>query len=444
MSKQIINYLADKNIAILGFGREGKSTYQFIRKYLKEKRLTIIDKDEQIINSINSDKYLDFVLGEHYLDHLDKYDLVIKAPGIVLKDRHLNNITSQLELTLKYFKDNIIGITGTKGKSTTTSLIYQILKSQKDNVYLLGNIGIPIFDYIDEIDSDSLLVIEMSAQQLEYVDYSPKYGIIINLFEEHLDYFQTKENYFKTKLKMFEYQGKDDFSLYYEDNKTLNSYVDDKYLGKKIKISSINKANIYINGEYIYHKNKKLYNINDKRYLLGNHNLIDIMFALAISELFKLDTKKVVECINNFQGLEHRLEYVGKYCDIMYYNDAIATIPEATKYAIETLKSVDTLIFGGMDRGIDYQEFAEFLAKSNIHNLVCLKDSGYKIGHMIESYGTENKVIHVKDLKEAVEYAKKNTEKGKICLLSPAAPSYNEFKNFEEKGNTFKKLVIGG
>ena len=119
-------------------------------------------------------------------------------------------------------------------------------------------------------------------------------------------------------------------------------------------------------------------------------------------------------------------------------------IPEATKYAIETLKSVDTLIFGGMDRGIDYQEFAEFLAKSNIHNLVCLKDSGYKIGHMIESYGTENKVIQVKDLKEAVEYAKKNTEKGKICLLSPAAPSYNEFKNFEEKGNTFKKLVIGG
>ena len=174
------------------------------------------------------------------------------------------------------------------------------------------------------------------------------------------------------------------------------------------------------------------------------HNLIDIMFALAINELFKLDNIKAVECINNFQSLEHRLEYVGDFCDIMYYNDAIATIPEATKYAIETLKKVDTLIFGGMDRGIDYQEFADFLAKSNIHNLVCLKNSGYKIGHMIESYGTKNKVIYVKDLKEAVEYSKKYTEKDKICLLSPAAPSYNEFKNFEEKGNTFKKLVIGG
>ena len=182
MSRQIIDYLADKNIAILGFGREGKSTYRFIRKHLKEKNLTIIDKDEQILNDFNSDKYLDFVLGDSYLDNLDKYDLVIKTPGIPLKNRHLSNITSQLELTLKYFKDNIIGITGTKGKSTTTSLIYQILKSQKDNVYLLGNIGIPIFDYIDEINSDSLLVIEMSAQQLEYVDYSPKYGIIINCF----------------------------------------------------------------------------------------------------------------------------------------------------------------------------------------------------------------------------------------------------------------------
>lgn len=444
MSRQIIDYLADKNIAILGFGREGKSTYRFIRKHLKEKNLTIIDKDEQILNDFNSDKYLDFVLGDSYLDNLDKYDLVIKTPGIPLKNRHLSNITSQLELTLKYFKDNIIGITGTKGKSTTTSLIYQILKSQKDNVYLLGNIGIPIFDYIDEINSDSLLVIEMSAQQLEYVHYSPKYGIILNLFEEHLDYFQTKEKYFKTKLKMFEYQDKEDFAIYYEDNETLNNYVDKKYLGKKIMISSINKTDIYINDEYIYHQDKKLYNINDKRYLLGNHNLIDIMFALAINELFKLDNIKAVECINNFQSLEHRLEYVGDFCDIMYYNDAIATIPEATKYAIETLKKVDTLIFGGMDRGIDYQEFADFLAKSNIHNLVCLKNSGYKIGHMIESYGTKNKVIYVKDLKEAVEYSKKYTEKDKICLLSPAAPSYNEFKNFEEKGNTFKKLVIGG
>lgn len=444
MSKQIIDYLADKNIAILGFGREGKSTYHFIRKHLKEKRLTIIDKDEQILNDFNSDKYLDFVLGDGYLDNLDKYDLVIKTPGIPLKNRDLSNITCQLELTLKYFKDNIIGITGTKGKSTTTSLIYQILKRQKDNVYLLGNIGIPIFDYIDEINSNSLLVIEMSAQQLEYVHYSPKYGIIINLFEEHLDYFQTKEKYFQMKFKMFEYQDKDDFALYYEDNKTLNSYVDDKCLGKKVRISSINKADIYINGEYIYYQDKKVYNINDKRYLLGNHYLIDIMFAIAISELFKLDNIKTVECINNFQGLEHRLEYIGKYCDIIYYNDAIATIPEATKYAIETLENVDTLIFGGMDRGINYQEFAEFLARSNIHNLVCLKDSGYKIGHMIEKIGTKNKVIYVKDLKEAVEYAKKYTEKGKICLLSPAAPSYNEFKNFEEKGNTFKKLVIGG
>lgn len=444
MSKQIIDYLADKNIAILGFGREGKSTYHFIRKHLKEKRLTIIDKDEQILNDFNSDKYLDFVLGDGYLDNLDKYDLVIKTPGISLKDRNLSNITCQLELTLKYYKDNIIGITGTKGKSTTTSLIYQILKSQKDNVYLLGNIGIPIFDYIDEINSDSLLVIEMSAQQLEYVHYSPKYGIILNLFEEHLDYFQTKEKYFQTKLKMFEYQDKEDFAIYYEDNETLNNYVDKKYLGKKIMISSINKTDIYINGEYIYHQDKQLYNINDKRHLLGNHNLVDIMFALAISELYNLDNTKVVECINNFQGLEHRLECIGEYCGIIYYNDAIATIPEATKYAIETLKSVNTLIFGGMNRGINYQEFAEFLARSNIHNLVCLKDSGYKIGHMIEKIGTKNKVIYVKDLKEAVEYAKKYTEKGKICLLSPAAPSYNEFKNFEEKGNTFKKLVIGG
>ena len=436
---EIIDYIKDKKIAILGFGREGRSTYNFIRKYLKDKEITIIDKNEQISKNFN-DKYVKFVLGNDYLNCLDEYDLIIKTPGISLKDIDVSClITSQLELTLEYYKDQIIGITGTKGKSTTSSLIYQILKDQGCDVYLLGNIGIPIFDYIDEFNKDTILVIEMSALQLEYVKYSPKYGIILNLFEEHLDYFKDKNSYFKTKLNMFKYQNSNDYCLYYENNQILNSYINDNLLGNKIKISN----DIYIDNDYIYFHKKKLYNINDKRYLLGNHNIINIMFSLVISELFKLDIDKTIDTINNFKSLENRLELVGTYDDIIYYNDSIATIPEATIYAIETLMSVDTIIIGGMDRGIEYCEFSKYLASSKISNLICMKDTGYKIGKMIEDIVTNNKIIYVNNLEEAVKIAKNNTEKGKICLLSPAAPSYNEFKNFEEKGKKYKELVKG-
>lgn len=433
----IIDYLKDKKIAILGFGREGRSTYNFIRKYLKDKEITIIDKNKDI--NVNN-KYVDYILGDNYLNDLDKFDLIIKTPGISLKDIDINcNITSQLELTLEYYKDQIIGITGTKGKSTTSSLIYQILKDQGYDVYLLGNIGTPIFDYIDEFNKDTLLVIEMSALQLEYVKYSPKYGIILNLFEEHLDYFKDKNSYFKAKLNMFKYQNKNDYCMYYGNNQILNNYLNDNLLGKKINISS----DIYIKDNYIYFYKKKLYNINDERYLLGNHNIINIMFSLVISELFKLDINKTINTINNFKSLENRLELVGTYDNITYYNDSIATVPEATIYAIETLKCVDTIIIGGMDRGIDYNKFAEYLSSSKINNIICMKDTGYKISKMIENIGTNNKVICVNNLEEAVEIAKNNTEKGKICLLSPAAPSYNEFKNFEEKGKKYKELVKG-
>jgi len=167
------------------------------------------------------------------------------------------------------------------------------------------------------------------------------------------------------------------------------------------------------------------------------------MFSLVISELLKLNINKTINTINNFKSLENRLELVGTYDSITYYNDSIATVPEATIYAIETLKRVDTIIIGGMDRGIDYNKFAEYLSSCKINNIICMKDTGYKIGKMIENIGTNNKVIYVNNLEEAVKIAKNNTEKGKMCLLSPAAPSYNEFKNFEEKGKKYKELVKG-
>lgn len=439
MYNKILEHLKNKKIAIVGFGREGKSTYKFIRKYLNNQELEILDGNEKLLElneELKSDKNLKIITGKNYLDNLEKYDLIIKSPGVKFKDLDISKfedkITSQLGLTLDFYKQNVIGITGTKGKSTTTSLIFKVLKDQGYDAYLLGNIGIPIFDYIEKFNENSKLVIEMAALQLEYVKTSPHIGIILNLFEEHLDFFKSKEHYFLAKLNMFKYQNNSDYGLYTSSNETLDKYVQNgNYITNLI---DINKE-LKIENNYVIYDNKRIYDSNSERLLLGKHNLTNIMFALRLSELLKLDLQKTINTINQFKPLEHRMEYVATINGVKYYNDAIATIPEATINCVEALKDVDTIIFGGMDRGIDYNDLIDFFNKSKIKNFICMPDTGYKIGKEIKS----KNVYMVETLEDAVKKAKEVTKN--ICVMSPAASSYNAFKNFEEKGRIYKELV---
>lgn len=439
MYNKILEHLKNKKIAIVGFGREGKSTYKFIRKYLNNQKLEILDGNEKLLElneELKNDKNLKIITGKNYLDNLEKYDLIIKSPGVKFKDLDISKfedkITSQLGLTLDFYKQNVIGITGTKGKSTTTSLIFKVLKDQGYDAYLLGNIGIPIFDYIEKFNENSKLVIEMAALQLEYVKTSPHIGIILNLFEEHLDFFKSKKHYFLAKLNMFKYQDNSDYGLYTSSNETLDKYVQNgNYITNLIDINKEFK----IENNYIIYDNKKIYDSNSERLLLGKHNLTNIMFALRLSELLKLDLQKTINTINQFKPLEHRMEYVATINGVKYYNDAIATIPEATINCVEALKDVDTIIFGGMDRGIDYNDLIDFFNKSKIKNFICMPDTGYKIGKKIKS----KNVYMVETLEDAVKKAKEVTKN--ICVMSPAASSYNAFKNFEEKGRIYKELV---
>ncbi len=440
MYTKIIEYLENKNISIVGYGKEGKSTYNFIRKYLPNQKLTIIDNNDKLIENnpeLREDENLDFVLGIDALNNLKIYDVIIKAPGVKFKDLDISEfkdkITSELDLALRFFKNNIIGITGTKGKSTTTSLIYKVFKEQNYDAYLLGNIGIPIFDYIDQINEKSKLIIEMGAPQLEFITASPHISIVLNLFEEHLDYFGTKDKYFLSKMNAFKYQNENDYGFYLGSNETLNNYI----LKGNYKSKLYNISDMKIDNDFITLNNKKLYNINDERLLLGKHNLSNIMFVLYLSEVLGLDLNKTIKTINTFEGLEHRMEYVGIFNGIKFYNDAIATIPDACINACETLNP-DTLIFGGMDRGIDYSDLIEYFNKSKISNFICMPDTGYKISDKLKN----KNVYKIENLKDAVAKAKEVTKK--ICVMSPAAPSYNAFKNFEEKGTLYKKYIKEG
>ena len=212
MYKEILNKFVDKNIAILGFGREGKSTYKFLRRFFPDVKLTIVDKNINISSDsiFNDDKNVLFKLGDDYLSNLDDFDIIVKSSGISLNyidnKNIIERVVSQYSLVLENCNYNIIGVTGTKGKSTTSSLLYKVFKDNGKKTLLLGNIGVPIFDYIDEIDEDTIVVLELSAYQLEYIKKAPKVSILLNLYEEHLDYFGSKDKYFNAKLNILNKQ----------------------------------------------------------------------------------------------------------------------------------------------------------------------------------------------------------------------------------------------
>ena len=277
MQEEIFNKIKDKKVAILGFGMEGKSTYRFIRKY-SNMFLSILDqKDYSNDDTLKDDNNIE-VISDNYLANLDSYDVIIKAPGVILKDIDITSfkdrITSQLELLMEVNRKNIIGVTGTKGKSTTTTLIYEIFKNQGYDAHLLGNIGTPIFDDLDNFKEDSILVIEMSALQLEFVKYSPHVALLLNLFEEHLDHAGSIKHYHENKLNIFKYQNKDDIGIYAYDNEYLNGYIkDNSYIQDMISVSLSDNTNMHIKDHYVYYKNKKLYDIDSKRNLIGNCNL---------------------------------------------------------------------------------------------------------------------------------------------------------------------------
>jgi len=399
MINNLLEYLKNKKILILGFGIEGISTYKFIRKYIKEQVLYIADKElnfNEKHEMLSEDKNIIAISGENYLKNLDEYDIIMKSPGISFANidttKFFNKIKSQLELFLEFIVIFIIGITGTKGKSTTSSLIYKMIEEQGKEVHLLGNIGVPLFDYIDILKEDTILVLEMSSHQLEYVEVSPKVSILLNLFEEHLDHYKSMQHYIDAKLNIYKFQKETDYFIYNIDNELLRKNVENlkpngnvfeiSYKGESLN-NDRNKILCKENKKIVTQNNEVLYIDSENRKLLGNHNLNNIMFALAVAKILKLDLKKVAETINNFEPLPHRMEYVGEFNGIKYYNDSIATIPESTINTIETLKQVDTLIVGGMDRGIDYDEFIKYLNKSNIETLICMPDTGTYIAKQI-------------------------------------------------------------
>ena len=449
MLEKLLNYLKNKKILILGYGIEGKSSYKFLRKYFPEKKLFIADKEMNLLENnleLMEDINLEVSLGKNYLNGIDQYDLILKAPGISLKNIDIskieNKLSSQLELFFEFFNVFSIGVTGTKGKSTTSSLIYKMLLDQGKKAFLLGNIGEPIFNDIDNIEDNSIIVLELSSHSLEHIKKSPNIAIILNIYEEHLDYYKSFDKYVEAKFNIAKYQKNDDFLIYNFDSNNMKNY---KFNYKKsdyavsLTCEPKVKNRIYLRNNFIYCNNEKTMNIDEKMNLIGLHNKNNIMFVLAVSNILNLDMNKTIKSIKEFVPLEHRMEFVGNIDGINYYNDSIATIPEATINSIKAIENVNTLIVGGNDRGVNLDNLIEFLINSQIENVICLPRTGQYIYEALKS--TNKNIKFVEDMENAVKIAKEVTKKNMVCLLSPAASSYGYFKNFEERGKIFKNYV---
>ncbi|MEI6348987.1 MAG: UDP-N-acetylmuramoyl-L-alanine--D-glutamate ligase [Bacteroidota bacterium] len=451
----IIEKLAHKSCLILGFGREGKSTYRFLRSKFPDKEIVVADGNSNLeITEYQNDNRSKFILGVDYLSYINQFEIVIKTPGISLKDFEVSQpteITSQTDIFLQLYSNQTIGITGTKGKSTTTTLIYHILSQHNSNVLLAGNMGIPLFDIVDKINSESIIVCEFSSHQLEYLTVAPHISILLNLFQEHLDHYKSYEHYQLAKLNIAIKQQSDDYFIYNYDDETIANLLNtNKIASNKIPFST---QNMLTNGYFLNSKsdliksieqeNDFCYSFEQKFPLLGNHNRKNMIAATIIAELFQISTSNIVASLKSFNPLPHRLEYVGTHQGIDFYNDSISTIPQATIEALNTLKNTETLILGGFDRGIAYESLIQYLIKNPVKNIIFTGNAGKRMLELWEMEISKPKIncYFEEDYRDILSIVFEVTKPGKICLLSPAASSYDKFKNFEHRGDFYKELI---
>lgn len=417
----IFNRLHDKRVLILGFGREGRSTFAFLKKFLPQVSIAIADKSASAFANVDLDG-VDTVSGDDYLNSIFAFDVVIKTPGISLKDFDTKDIeiTSQTDLFLSQFHNQTIGISGTKGKSTTTSLIYHLLKSTGHDAILTGNIGIPCFDVMEQIKPESIVVYELSAHQLEYVHNSPRVGVLLNVFEEHLDHFGTFERYKNAKLNLLRFMQENDTAVIHD------ALLDD------VLPLFVNQA-VFSTMQFGFDESRLP--------ILGQHNIMNAKAALCACESYGFAAEDLVPYLYTFIPLEHRLERVGIYGGVTFFNDSISTIPQAAIAACQTLKKVDFLLLGGFDRDIDYAPLVDFLSANQIPHLLFTGKAGERMMKMLVDRGVRSQMHGYSSMEEAFEVLKAFAKEGDVCLLSPAAASYDQYKNFEERGRKFKALA---
>jgi UDP-N-acetylmuramoylalanine--D-glutamate ligase len=429
--KYLFENLSNKKVLILGFGREGQSNYRLLRQEYPKILISIADiKNIEIKGDENTTLYL----GEKYLDNICDFDYIIKSPGIpfgkelIEAKRKGIEITSQTKIFFEKCCGQIIGVTGTKGKSTTSTLIYQILKENGLKTFLVGNIENPSLEALASNNGeDVVFVYELSSQQLADLDKSPQISIVLNVGVDHLDWHGSREEYVNAKKNIVRYQTISDFAILNSDDQIARDFAK----STKAKV-------IYFSKSFLENKFKQRF------FLRGEHNLENIAAIVAVARILKIKDEIILGVLSTFKGLEHRLEWVREVGRINFYNDSASTNQTSVKAAVNSFNEPITLIMGGYDRGINYDELAEYLSKIvNLKIILLIGQIGDKIKKSLEKAEYKGKMLNLgkNSMEIIVKTAFENTANRGVVLLSPAAASFDMFKNYKDRGDQFKKAV---
>ena len=439
----------NNKIFILGMARSGYEVAKLLAKR----------NNEIILNDKNTDQDKDHlkelenlgvkvILESHPLELISKdIDYIIKNPGIkeenemIKRARELNiPVINEVEAAYRLLpKDiSIIAVTGSNGKTTTTTIIHEFLKEAELPVHLAGNIGYPLSKFVDEIKPNDILLMEISIQQLcNFDEFKTNISVLTNIYDDvHLEIAGTKDNYINIKKRIFNHHTKDDYAVINKDNDNSLICTNDILSSKEYYSIEDTTSTCYVKENGIYYKDNFIIKLEDIK-LQGNHNYQNIMSAIIVAKHFNVSNEVICNVLKNFNGVEHRIEYIDTLNGIEIYNDSKSTNIKASQIALSAFKKPIVLFLGGMDRGQDFNELKDYV--KNVKNVICYGETKEKIKEFCDKMNIECDVVDTLEIATKVGFSK--CKSGDILLLSPASASWDQFKSFEERGELFKKYI---
>lgn len=438
--------MKDKNILILGMARSGISIAKLLAKYNNKIVITDLkEQKEEIVKELEA-LNIKIIISNHQEELVnDSFDYVIKNPAIrrdnaaVIKAKELGiPVINEIEASYYFLpKDvKIITITGSNGKTTTTTMVYELLKHSSHTVHVGGNIGIPLSSFVEDIKPNDILVLEISDHQLcDMYHFKSDISVLTNLSETHIDFHGSYEIYKQTKKKIFNHHTEKDIAILNKSNIDVMNLTKD-IEDQKIYFSSTEVADAYLKNNQIIYNGEAILDCKDIR-VKGNHNYENIMVAIIIAKMFSITNEQIKDFFSKFVGVEHRIEYVKTVNGRQFYNDSKSTNNTATITALKSFKDPTILLMGGLDRNISFDEISHYL--NHVKAIICFGETKYKL----EEFAKKNhkEVFVVNTLTEATKKAYEISDQGDIILLSPACASWDQYPDFETRGNEFKTII---
>ena len=429
-----------KKALVIGLQRSGHAAIRLLRKQGYE--ITVTINKQLSAADRNLLKGVIVYDNGHPLTLLDSnWDLIVKNPGIPYRIPFIKEamkrgyqIITEVELGYLYSNNDYYAITGTNGKTTTTTLIFEILRHYFDNVYCGGNIGLPLSDIVLEHSTNNKVVLELSSFQLMGIEkFRPHIATILNLAPDHLDYMDNVDDYYQSKMAIYKNQTATDYFLLNEDDKLILEYAQN-IKAKLVKFSLTKESDAYLKNDWLYFYNEAVIDTK-KIQIIGQHNLYNILVALCFAKLLNVSNECIQEVVYNFTGVEYRLEKVNGFKNNTYYNDSKSTTPDSTITALQAIKDELVLIIGGFDKKLNYSGLINYVNENNKVVMVLT------YGQIKDNFSEINKdVLKFDNLELVVNYLRDKID-NQVVLFSPATSSFDQYDNYEQRGEHFNKLI---